>query len=609
MPSNSATLPHWDMTVVYPGLDSPEFEQGYAEVVAAIADLAALSDRHGVGAGKPAPLTDESVAAVDEVLTHLNAVVETARTLDTYITTFITTDSRDNLAQAKASAFDQYDTLLSQLGTRFIAWLGVLDVEGVIERSELARDHAFVLREAHVRARRLMSPAEEELAAELNVVAGSAWAKLHNNLSSQISVTLEHAGMTQQLPMSAMRNMAHDPDRELRRAAYEAEVSAWEKQALPLAAALNGIKGQVNILAERRGWESPLAESLFQNRIDQATLDAMMLAARESFPDFRRYLQAKARALRIPALAWYDLFAPLETADGAGRVWSWDEARTFLVDAFSGYSPQLGSFAERAFRERWIDAEPRPGKQDGAFCVPLRGDESRILANFKPSFGGVSTLAHELGHGYHNVQRARRPILQRNTPMALAETASIFCETLLRDAALREASAGEQLAILEASLQGACQVVVDISSRFLFEQGVFERRRERELSVDELNALMLDAQRETYGEGLNQETLHPFMWALKSHYYSPGRSYYNYPYMFGMLFALGLYTRYQTDPEAFRAGYDDLLASTGIADAATLADRFGIDIRTPDFWRSSLAIVREDINRFEQLVERGAGHS
>ncbi|MER3405853.1 MAG: oligoendopeptidase F, partial [Chloroflexota bacterium] len=210
--------------------------------------------------------------------------------------------------------------------------------------------------------------------------------------------------------------------------------------------------------------------------------------------------------------------------------------------------------------------------------------------------------AHELGHGYHNLNLAGRTMLQRATPMVLAETASIFCETIVRDAALREVDRAEQLEILEGTLQGACQVVVDITSRFLFEQAVFEQRRRRELSIQELNELMLDAQRRTYGDGLDQQTLHPYMWVAKPHYYSTGRSFYNFPYMFGLLFGLGLYARYQEDPERFRAGYDELLSSTGMASAPDLAARFGIDLRTPAFWHASLDIVRADIDRFEALV-------
>jgi pepF/M3 family oligoendopeptidase len=414
-------------------------------------------------------------------------------------------------------------------------------------------------------------------------------------------VTLEIEGRRQSMPMSMVRNLAYDPDRETRRIAYEAELEGWKQVAVPLAAAMNSIKGEVNTLSRRRGWESALEASLLDNNIDRATLDAMLTAAREALPDFRRYLRAKAHALGLQKLSWYDLFAPV---GGEGRVWEYEEARDFIIKQFGTYSSRLSDFAARAFRERWIDAEPRPGKVDGAYCTWLRKDESRVFANYKPAFGGVRTLAHELGHGYHNLNLAQRTMMQRSTPMTLAETASIFCETIIRHAALRNAGEQEQIAILEGTLQSECQVVVDILSRFLFEQRVFERRRQRELSIEEFNALMLEAQRETYGDGLDENVLHPYMWAMKPHYYSSHLSFYNYPYMFGLLFGLGLYAQYQQDPERFKQGYDELLASTGLADAATLAARFGIDIRSTDFWRSSLDIVRGDIERFEELVQK-----
>ena len=336
-----------------------------------------------------------------------------------------------------------------------------------------------------------------------------------------------------------------------------------------------------------------------QEAVARQTLDAMLTAARESFPDFRRYLHTKARVLGLPRLAWYDLFAPVSEEE---KTWEYEEGAAFIVEQFDTFSSRLSGFAARAFREQWIDAEPREGKQDGAYCTPLRKDESRVFANYKASFDGVSTLAHELGHGYHNLNLAKRTMLQRSTPMALAETASIFCETIIRNAVLQKAGRQEQIAILEASLQGSCQIVVDITSRFLFEQRLFERRRQRELSIDELNNLMLEAQRETYGDGLDEYALHPYMWAMKPHYYSSRVSFYNYPYMFGLLFGLGLYARYKEDVDAFKTSYDELLSSTGLADAATLAAQFGIDIRSVDFWRKSLDIIREDIEQFEQVT-------
>jgi oligoendopeptidase F len=230
-----------------------------------------------------------------------------------------------------------------------------------------------------------------------------------------------------------------------------------------------------------------------------------------------------------------------------------------------------------------------------------------VFANFQPSYRGMSTLAHELGHGYHNLVKADRTMLQKQTPMTLAETASIFCETIVREAALKEANEAEALAILEASLQNSTQVVVDITSRFLFESRVFDQRREREVTPGEFCEIMLQAQRETYGDGLDESKLHAYMWAVKPHYYRPGLSFYNFPYMFGLLFGLGLYARYRQDPDAFRRNYDDLLSSTGMDVAATLAARFGIDVRTPDFWRASLEIIKQDIDRFDRLVPAGQG--
>jgi pepF/M3 family oligoendopeptidase len=593
------TLPHWDMTPVYPGLQSSEFEQGFAQGVQDINELAELFDLHFIMEQSPIAVDTSVVRTFEMITACYNSVLDTTRTLSTYISCFVTTNSQDDLAQAKMSELQLSLVRLSQLGTRFTAWIGSLDVEALIAQSALARDHAYALQRAKREASHLMSPAEEALATALNESSGTAWAKLHGNLTSQMTVPIDLGGHTQELPMSVIRNLAFEADRDVRRRAYEAELEGWKHAALPLAAALNSIKGQVNLLAGRRGWESPLEASLFANSIDRQTLDAMLSAARASFPDFRRYLHAKASALGLPRLAWYDLFAPVGESE---KVWEFDEAANFIIEQFGTYSERLSQFAARAFREHWIDAEPRAGKRDGAYCTPLRGDESRVFANYKPAFGGMSTLAHELGHGYHNLNLAHRTMLQRNLPMTLAETASIFCETIIRHAALQRADRQEQIAILEASLQGSCQVVVDITSRFLFEQRVFDRRSRREISIEELNNLMLEAQRETYADGLDESLLHPYMWAMKPHYYSVGRSFYNYPYMFGLLFGLGLYARYQQDPETFKRGYDDLLSSTGLADAATLAARFGIDLHKEEFWHSSLDIIRDDIDQFEKLA-------
>jgi pepF/M3 family oligoendopeptidase len=599
--SSTSVLPSWDMSVVFPSLESTEFVRGFAEVSDHIAELGDLFDTQGIDA---LPLESPQriqvpTSTFELVIERYNAVLAEVQTISAYITAFVSTNSRDTLAQARLSELAQQTTKLHQLGTRFTAWIGSLDVEVLIKDSSLAGDHAYALRQAQTTASHLMSPQEEALAAELNVTGGRAWSHLHGDVSSQMLVPIQLDGGAQELPMSVIRTLAFDPNREIRRRAYEAELLGWQKVAVPLAAALNSIKGEVNTLCRHRGWDSPLDAALFDASIDRQTLEAMMEAAHEALPDFRRYLKAKARMLQLPALAWYDLFAPLGAST---RPWQFADARRFIIEQFGTYSDRMRDYAGRAFDERWIDAAPREGKRDGAFCMPLRGDESRVFANFKASIEGMSTLAHELGHGYHNLNLAGRTMIQRMTPMTLAETASIFCETIVQQAALTRADESEQVDILESALQGSCQVVVDITSRFHFEQQVFDSRRQRELAVDELCQAMLKAQREAYGDGLDWELLHPYMWAMKPHYYSTGRSFYNFPYMFGLLFGLGLYSRYQADPEQFKASYDDLLSSTGLADAATLAGRFGIETRTPDFWRSSFEVIRRQVDRFEAMT-------
>ncbi|MFL5758480.1 MAG: M3 family oligoendopeptidase [Thermomicrobiales bacterium] len=600
MSTIAPALPRWDMTVIYPSLTSPEFAQGFSDFVAAIDRLSERFDMHEIGSvGKDLEVDAKVASLYDELTTAYNALLAQAETLGNYIYSFVSTNSRDDVAQAKLSEYELQAMRDSKLTTRYTAWVGKLNPDKLLALSQTARDHAYVIELAAIRAAHQMSSAEEELAAELYISGASSWAKLHQTVTSQIMVPIVLDGETTTLPMTEIRNLAHDPDGEKRRLGYEAEMAAWEQHAAPLAAALNSIKGESITLLKRRKWDSALDLALFQNHIDRETLDAMLSAARESFPSFRRYFRLKAKMLEREQLSWWDLFAPI--GEGA-QSWGYDESTRFIVEQFGSYSQKLSEFAARAFREQWVDAGPRPGKEGGAYCMPLRGEESRILHNFSPSYAGMSTLAHELGHGYHNVCESNRTPLQKGTPSTLAETASIFCETIVRNAALANASDQEQISILESDLQGSAQVVVDISSRFLFESRVFDARAEHELSIDDFNNLMLESQRETYGDGLDQSALHPYMWAVKSHYYDARHGFYNFPYMFGLLFGLGLYARYLESDESFKAGYDELLSLTGMADAASLAARFGIDLRSVEFWRSSLALIAADIDRLAALT-------
>ncbi len=594
------TLPRWDMGVVFPSPDSAAFIEAFRALQASLEGLGILFDDLGVhdsGSDLWRPATADGVGVAIDAY---NEVLGQFGLFWTYLGGLTATDSRDDVAQSRLSELQLAGVTLARLESRWTAWIGPQNIEALIAGSPIAKAHAFFLRREAINALHQMSPAEETLAAELATSGAAAWGKLHDTVSSQIEAVVTIAGDPVTLPISEIRNLALSPNREVRKAAFEAEIGAWSHWAVPLAAAMNGIKGTGNTIAGRRGWDDQLDLACFQNHIDRETLDAMIEATREAFPAFRRYLHAKARLIGVERLAWFDLFAPV---GDPGRSWEWLDAVGLLEARFSQFSPDLGHLMSRAVSERWIDAGPRSGKQGGAYCAFLRDDESRVLMNFTPSFDSVSTLAHEMGHAYHNYcERGLTPI-QKWTPMTLAETASTFCETLVYEALIEGASGGERLFMLDQSLQGATQVAVDILSRYDFERAVFLARRERELTIGEFCELMTEAQRGTYGDGLDPALMHPWMWAVKGHYYADGEPFYNFPYLFGLLFGLGLYARYLEHPEGFVERYEELLRSTGMDDAASLAVRFGIDIHDGAFWRGSLATIVRSIDRFEAAVE------
>jgi len=599
MTATDAT-PRWDLTAIYEGLDDRAFTDAVESVYAQIDRLVVRYDELDIHGGEPREPTDADIAALESVLDATNELQEQLRRINAYLYARTTTDSRDDRAAARTVELQTRGAPLAPLTKRLGAWLASLGgVEALAARSLAVAEHEFMLRMAAEGAELQMGEAEESLAAALAPSSVLAWQRLHGDVSSQLVVELRLPGReVERVPMALARGLASHPDAARRRAAYDGELVAWEAAAVPLAAAINGAKGTVGVLNRARGFGDDLEPALRANNVDRETLDAMTAAVVASLPAFRRYFRAKGRLLgHDDGLPWWDLFAPVGTESDA----SWSDATTYVRDAFASFSPDLLGLADRAFDERWVDAEIRDGKRGGAYCVGVERDISRVMMNFDGSHNSVKTLAHELGHAFHNVTLAQRTPLQRRLPMALAETASIFCETLLFEQSAGAArDDGERLAILDTHLVAASQVVVDIHSRFLFERELCARRQRTSLSVDELNAAMLDAQEAAYGDGLHPDFRHAYMWAVKPHYFTP---FYNWPYTFGLLFGIGLYARYVEDPDAFRAGYDDLLSAAGMADAVTLASRFAIDVRDGAFWAASLAVLEAHVEEFVALTD------
>ena len=602
--TDTKTLPHWQLRTIFEGLDSAEYEATKRRVESGVKELEALFGDRAIGSGGPLPPSDAVTETAETLIERFNEITTDLRDLWSYLYALVSTDAFNDEAQAELSGLKPLGSRLTALSRRAVAWLGRLDVDALAASSAVVRAHEYYLRRSQTEAKHLMGDDEEALAAALNPTSGSAWSKLHSDMISRHTVARQLPGKdAAEYGLAELKNLQHESEPELREAAFRAELELLERDAVAHGAAMNAIKGEVNELTRRRGYQSALEQALFDSAISRESLLAMQQACQEAFPAFRRYLKAKAKFLGKEVLSWYDLFAPVST--GEPRRYRWDEAREFIENNFRSYSDTLAEFARRAFEEHWFDVPPRKGKVNGAYCMEVFGrKESRILLNYGETLDDLFTVAHELGHAYHNdcMFRFGRSSIQSDTPMTLAETASIFCETIVVSALLEQSSEQERLAILEQDLSGSAQLVLDIHSRFLFESAVFDKRVSRELSIGELKSLMLEAQAATYAEAVNEDERHPYMWAHKGHYYSASTSFYNYPYTFGYLFGLGLYAEYQRDPDGFKSRYDELLAGTGMSDAAPLARRFGIDIEDPAFWRGSLSIAQERVGEYERLV-------
>lgn len=595
---DATALPRWSTADAHASLDDQSFRDAMERAASGATRLVALFDEHGIRAVEPRPVDESDGAAADAAIREYNRFITDAHTTAATAYAFVNTDSRDDQAQAALAEAMTVQATIEPLLARLADWVHALGVDELAGVSIEVAEHAEPLRRLAARAAHQMSEAEEHLYAALSTTGSTAWSRLQRDVTSQLTATVAAPDGPRELPMPAVRGLATDPDPAVRRAAFHAELVAWPKVGVPVAAAMNAIKGEANTVNARREWDSPLDASLYSNSVSRATFDAMQEAVHASLPDLRRWMRTKARLHgHAGPLPWWDLVAPLPEVAAS---LSWDEGIARVRNAFSSYSAELGGLVDRALAEQWIDAAPRDGKTGGAFCLSFFDDRSLVLLNWAGSVDSAQTTAHELGHAYHNTTLAGRTPLQKRVPMALAETASIFCETLAVEAGLERLQGGDRLALLDVDLAGTNQVIVDIHSRFLFETELFARRQRSTLGVTELNELMLESQERAYGDGLDLATRHPYMWLLKPHYY--GSHFYNWPYTYGLLFGLGLYARYQADPERFRRGYADLLSRAGIDSAEQLGQSFGFDVTDSAFWHASIDVVRDRIRQYDELA-------
>jgi len=578
----------WNLSVIYDGFEDPRYEE----------DLVKLKQQSAAYADRTARLGEgDALDTLKTCITLEEQITLLANKLAEYAMLRQSADARDAQAGSQIGRVMAVISSLAAPQAAFKDWASKLpDLMELVAGDDTLKEYAFLFENLSKSSKYLLSGQAEAVMAKLQLSGGNAWSDLHGYITSTVPVT--YRGKT--INLSAVRNLAYDPDPQVRKDAYDAEIACYDRIKDSAAFALNSIKLETLSDCELRGYASPLARTLERSNMEAATLDAMLGAMDEYLPKFWQYLKAKGKALgHENGLPWCDLFAPM---GASSTKFTTQEARDFLVTQFEGFCPEEAKMIADAFDEEWIDFFPREGKAGGAFCAGVEAiGQSRILTNYDGAFGDVVTLAHELGHAWHNeCIKDHRP-LNHDYSMPLAETASTFNECVVMASAIANAADDqEKLALIESQLQDATQIICDIYSRFRFEKSVFEKRPEEFMHADTLCRLMTEAQKASYGDGLEDATLHPYMWVCKGHYYGP--TFYNFPYAFGGLFARGLYAQYEQEGAAFVPKYKALLHTTPVASAENVAKVAGIDLTSKDFWRSALQTIADQIDLFCQLV-------
>lgn len=579
----------WNLDPIYQGFEDPSFSEDMKQLQQNVAQFNAfaeqLSQMEPIEGLRTGIALQETLAKLSGKLGLYAQLRQAANTRDAQAGSWL--GQIMALISGTAGPKAAFETWASQLSN-------LMELVGADEN---LKDYTWLFSNIADGSRYLLSGNGEEIMARMELSGGNAWSDLQSYLTSTVPVSYR-GDITN---LSTIRNLAYDADALVRKDAYEAELAGYNRIADAVAFALNSIKLETITDCKLRGYDSPLERTLKHSHVKRETLDAMLSAMDDYLPKFWQYLKAKGKALGYAnGLPWYELFAPMGASSTKFTI---QQARDFLVKLFSGFDKELTGMVTEAFDDAWIDFYPRDGKQGGAFCAGVESiGQSRILTNFDGSFSDVVTLAHELGHAFHNYCiRSQRP-LNLDYSMPVAETASTFNECVVMAAAIAGAAdKAEQLALIESELQDATQIICDIYSRYRFETMVFENREQQFMHADTLCEFMRKAQQQSYGDGLDENFLHPYMWVCKSHYYGP--TFYNFPYAFGGLFARGLYAQYEKEGESFLPKYKKLLYTTTIASAEDTAKVADIDLTDKAFWCSALQTIADKIDRFCELVE------
>lgn len=589
----------WDLDVFFKGgSDSEEFAAHLQNTKEKIAFF-----KEQVASWQPNNSVENSKELL-EIISSFEGVTKKVRQAGAFVSCLHAQDMEDKKAselQGKVTVLSAaFQTVLTELDQKLTsinedAWVQILETEGL-------KELAFVLNERRHRAEEKLSKDEETLINALSVDGYHGWGQMYDVIVGTIKVPFKEKGEDKAISAGQAANKFSNPDREIRKSVFEGWEQAWGEKADYLSKTLNHLAGFRLNVYKQRGWDEVLKEPLDINRMQKETLDMMWKVISDNKAPMVKYLERKAKLLGLEKLSWADLDAPLSNTQS--KI-SYQQGAEFILEHFSRFGDEMANFAQKAFEDRWIEAEDRAGKRPGGFCTSFpESDQSRIFMTYSGTPSNVSTLAHELGHGFHSYAMRDLHTLNRNYAMNVAETASTFAEMIVADASVKNASTEEEkLALLEDKIQRSVAFFMNIHARFLFETRFYEERKEGLVSTERLNELMAEAQKEAYAGALDE--YHPLFWASKLHFYITGVPFYNFPYTFGYLFSLGIYAQALEEGKGYEEKYIALLKDTASMTVEELAlKHLNVDLTKPDFWEKAVQLCVDDVEEFLALTEK-----
>jgi oligoendopeptidase F len=596
----------WNLTSYFPQFNGPDmrrFKEGLLD------DIASLKEQ---AAALPS-LTAESAVSWEQALLRNEEIVRRMSHLGSYINCLASSDGRNEEYLKEEAELVRMRAESGKLRIQFLRAIKEMPEESFpafVTRPALNGAQNYLNR-MRQEARRTMTADKEILATDLGVDGIQAWGRLYDTVSSKLEFEmLLPDGKRQRLPMSQRRSLLEDPDRRIRKAAFEGGNAAWQSIEDTAAAALNAIAGTRLTLNRHRKVDHFLEIALFQASINRKTLDAMFDALFSKLEIPRKILRLKAKLLGRPSLAWFDVGAPLDLP-GQDKL-SWEEAKSIVGKSFKRAYPALGDFFEQqVIAKNWVDWEPRAGKRPGGFCTSsMLSKESRIFMTYNQTLGDVLTLAHEAGHAYHGaMMRDIRPY-GRGYPMTLAETASTFGEQVLVNGILDDPviSAAQKAMILDVETGHGAIYLLDIPVRYEFERAFYEERARGPLTVSRLKELMVETEGNVFGDVLEVGAEDAYFWASKLHFYITGITFYNFPYTFGYLLSRALYRMFKKDGAGFLPKYEELLRQAGSDTVENVVQHtLGRDIEKAEFWAEAIDSLEEPLVRLETLLRNIRG--